>query len=252
MGRLLGEVDAFWTAATYAMIYDHELGQARANGMSGAESENYARNEAERKTDRVAQPTRTGSRSFLEVSASNPYFKIAWAFASEARKNYALMAYAAWNREAKDMARALLYVIVINGIMASVLRAAWRDLRDDDDDEIFDEKNWNWEKLALMSATEWMYGFPLVGEVAQNFILKSAGQHTFDGGLLSTITDAVPSVKRIPDMLSGEMEAEEIFRDVDKMLSAAGYLNKNFAAAATFSHVARDLFGVGKNLKGDE
>jgi hypothetical protein len=252
MGRAIGEVDAFWTAATYSLIYDYQLSQAKASGLTGRAAEAHARNITERLVDRVAQPTRAGARSPIENNSTSPTWRILFAFGSEPRKNIALLGYALSNRPAEDKLKALLYVIVLNGIFSTILRNAWRDLRDDDDEEIFDDKHWNLGTLAAVGLTDWLYGFPILGDVAQNMALKLAGQHTFDGGIFTAVTDSAAPIKRIPDALSGEMETREVLRDVDRILTAMGIFNKDIAAAASFMHLVKDLYDVQDNVIQEE
>jgi len=89
LGNLLSGADGLFTAGTYAITYDYHLTKAQELGLTGAEAEAYARNIAERVTDRIAQPTRPGARSLYENTSTNPLARAGWAFASEARKNLA-------------------------------------------------------------------------------------------------------------------------------------------------------------------
>ena len=244
MGQLLSGADAVFTAGTYAIVYDHRLSLARSNGLSGPEAEQYARNEAERITDRIAQPTRQGARSFFENASTNPLARLSWNFASEARKNIALGAFAVATKDPVRVARAALYVIAINGFMATAIRNAWRDARSEEDDEIFDDQHWRWKRFFLLSMTDWLYGVPMIGEELQNAIMSGAGEWTFGGSSLSAIPNSVPAFKRL--FLEGD--TDELLRDVESIMTAIGLGNDTAAATTSFLHIARDVNGLLKNF----
>jgi hypothetical protein len=254
LGWLIGGADALFTAGTYAMVYDYQLEQLRAAGMSEADAQLQAKFEAERITDRVAQPSRPGARSYFELTATNPMIRTAWSFASEARKNVGVLLWAMQKRPMEKKIGAFVYVMLINSIMAAILRAAWRDMRDPEDDEWFDEKNWNAGRLALMAATEPLYGIPLVGPAAEGAIFKALGVWQPAGGdLFSSVTSgAVRPIKNLPATLSGERDAREVLRDVESLLGAMGVFNSSFAAAASLSHIVRDAQGVVENTLPEE
>lgn len=248
LGKLLSGADALFTAGTYAIIYDYQLKQAREMGLEGAEAEAHARRVAERDTEEVAQPTRAGARAIFESVNTNPLAKAGWAFASEGRKNLGLVAYTFASRSAAERARALVYVIGINGIMASVIRSTWQDIRDSDDEEIFDERIWNVKRMTLATLTEPIYGFPVVGELATQAIFGIAGEYRPTGTLLDAPMRAPSAIRRIPDTLAGETEWEDAIKDAEALLMLMGFGNDTIAGAASISHLARDAFSIGKNL----
>ncbi|GAT33299.1 hypothetical protein TSACC_21712 [Terrimicrobium sacchariphilum] len=251
LGQLIGGTDALMTAGTYAIVHDYQLKRAHESGLTGADAERAAREAAERSVDRLAQPTRAGARSLFENTATNPAVRLAWAFASDARKNFGLMAYALANRPAAEAARVITAVWIANSVMAALIRSAWADARNDDDEEIFDAKNWSPKTLALKAATDPLAGIPFLGDKAQGMVLRAFGVWTPDGDILSSIDRAAVSVNRIDDYLSGDFEAKDVFRDVDTILSGMGLLNSNIAAAASLAHLSSDLFNVTKNATGE-
>lgn len=250
VGRLLGGADALFTAGTYAIVYDYQMKQARDMGLQDMAAESFAREAAERSVDRIAQPTRAGARSLFENRATNPFYKLAWAFASESRKNLGLLTYAFAKGDASQKARTIAYVILINSIMASIIRSAWKDARDDEDEEIFDERNWSLKRIALNAATDWTTGLPVIGEMIQAGAFKLAGEWQPEGGLFSTFSGAAPAVKRLPDLFTGELDADQALKDIESILSAMGLANDSMAAAASLSHLVRDLYGVADNIEG--
>ncbi len=170
--------------------------------------------------------------------------KLAWAFGSDARKNLALLAYTMAKGTGAEKARAMLFVVGINGILAGLIRNVWRDLRDDEDEELFDAKYWNLRRLALGASTDWLFGFPVVGEEIQNAIYSMAGEYRPDSGLFSGIADAPGAAKN----LFIDFDSPDVLRDVEKIITAAGLFSDNAAAGASAMHVIRDLFGLGSNF----
>ena len=248
IGQLISGTDALWTAGTYAMVYDYQLGQAKALGYRGQSAEDYAHNIAERITDRLAQPTRMGTRSIYELTATNPGARLAWAFASESRKNLALLAYTKANRPLKRFLAATAGYVVFNLAMGALIRNAWKDMRDDGDDEddFFDEKTWNWKRMGVAMFTEPLQGMPLLGDYTEKGINAALGQYHQSSDLIN-FERGIKSFKNIPDILQGERDAEGVLKDIDGMVSLMGLFNQNAAAAASLTHIASDFFGVVDN-----
>jgi hypothetical protein len=257
LGQHLSSFDGFFTAGTYAIVYDYQLAQAKQSGMTGQEAADFARVEAERTVDEVAQPTRAGARSIYELNNTNPVARAVWAFSSESRKNLGLVLYNAAKGTTTDTGRALLYVLVINGMLAAVIRSAFRDLRDDDDDEIFDEKNWGANRMLATLISEPLYGFPVVGEAIESAIFSAFGVYKPSGPLFD-MAPAVPAIKRMGydypmALMEGDVEWRDVARDVNRILGTAGLFNSTIAGAASISNLAKDAFEVtSANLPSDE
>lgn len=243
LGMLLSGADGFFTAGTYAITYDYHLTKAKELGLAGQEAEDYARNTAERVTDRIAQPTRAGARSLYENTSTNPLARAGWAFASEARKNLALVAYSFAERDTATKMRTLAYVVALNAIGSAILRSIWRDILDDEDDELFDDKYWSPKRIATAIATEPLYGFPVLGSVVQEAVYKSFGEYKPSESLFS-VQNAIGPIKRLPDHLSGDTDLREVMRDIDMVVSALGIMHPNIAATASITHLAKDLFNL--------
>jgi hypothetical protein len=243
IGKLLSGTDGLFTAGTYAIIYDYQVKRMREAGLDIDTAREEARMETERTMDEIAQPTRPGTRSIKEVTTTDPLAKVVWAFASEPRKNLALLFYSAFNREGKDGARAALYVLGLNAVISSLVRSVWRDMRDDDDEEFFDERNWGPRKIMLAMATDWMAGIPLVGEEVQNALFALSGEYVPEGTLLSAIGQAPGS---FIDLLPGGDAADS--KDLEMVLMAMGLKSDTIAAAASLMHIYRDLEGLTRNL----
>jgi hypothetical protein len=243
LGMLLSGADGLFTAGTYAIVYDWHLSKAKELGLAGQQAEDYARNTAERATDRIAQPTRAGARSLYENTQTNPLARAGWAFASEARKNLALVAYSFAERDTATKLRTIAYVLALNAIGSQILRSIWRDTQDDDDEELFDEKYWNPKRFLMAAATEPLYGIPVFGSMLEEAVYKSAGEYNPQTSLFS-VASAVGPIKRLPDHLSGDTEMRDVFSDIDKIISSLGVMHPNIAATASITHLAKDLFGL--------
>jgi hypothetical protein len=241
-GQLLSATDARFTSGTYAIVYDYQLKQAKKRKASDPVAEAHA--ETERIVENLAQPTRMGTRSFYELSATSPIAKLSWAFGSDARKNLALLGYTLAKGNNTEKARAFLFVVLLNGVLAGVVRNAWRDLRDDEDDEIFDEKYWNIRRIALSASTDWLFGFPVIGEEIQGAIFAAAGEYRPDSGLFSSIAAAPGAFKN----LFIDFDSTDVLRDVEKIATAVGLFNDSAAAGVSVLHIIRDVFDLGSNL----
>lgn len=248
IGMLISGADALFTAGTFAMVYDYQLSQAKEMGLDDQAAAKVATKAAERSTDRIAQPVRAGARSLFENTATNPFVRIGWAFASEPRKNLALMAYSLAQRDMATKARAVAYVVIFNALLGAMIRAAIRDARDPEDDEIFDDKHWGIKRFAIAAATEPLQGLPVFGDVVQGGVNRLAGVYVPEGNLLSGAGRAASAIGNIPELLSGEADMEIALRDAESILSGIGIANSNLAAMASISHIARDLYGTADNL----
>jgi hypothetical protein len=256
LGQHLSGFDGFFTAGTYAIVYDYQLSQARQNGMGGQEAADYAREAAERIVDEIAQPTRAGARSIYELNSTNPVARAVWAFSSESRKNMGLLMYNGAKGGSRNFGKALTYVLLLNGLVGIVIRNAFRDMRDDDDDEVFDEKNWGWKRLAAQFISDPIYGIPVVGETIEGGIYTAFGVYKPSGSVFD-VARGVPAATRMvtqypAQVLEGEAEFRDIVADVNRILAAAGLFNSNIAAAASISNLAKDVFEVTDNALGDE
>lgn len=253
LGTLISGADAFFTSGTYAIILDY---LTTKKGMSSAE----AHTEATRLTEQVAQPTRMARRSMVELQQSQiALSKLSWAFASETRQKIALSAYRfATKKSSAERVRAIAVTFGFGGVFAQLVRSVGADLRDDDDDEIFDEKYWNPSRMALKAMLDPLTGVPVYGDLLQTAIMSAAKVAGIDTGYIFNNDSMISSVKDFPkatfnlygttkDVLSGDEETEKLLKDVDKILISIAPLNDTAAAASSFSHLVRDLFMIGKN-----
>ena len=243
VGTMIGAADAFFTAGTYAMLLDYHRTRLANDGIDLAEADREAHIAAQRSCDRIAQPTRAGARSYYEATATHPMARIAWAFASEARQKIGLVLYAAANKDVSwdRKARAVAVTWVIGGLVTTLIRAAWRDMRDDDD-EWFDEKNWGAGRLAIGAATGPLKGIPVLGDAIESAIAKLAGQYSPEGNLLSMIPDAARAGKRL--LWDGPKDFAQGLADAERLLMGIGVFTDTAAALASASHIVRDAFAL--------
>lgn len=253
LGETISGADALFTAGTFAIVLDYQLQQAKALGLTGSAAKAFALESAERATDRVAQPVRPGTRSLYEVTAVNPLARISWAFASDARQKLALSAYALANKPAGAKARALAVTWLAGGVVATLIRAAMRDIRDDgDDDEVFDPKNWDPKRLALSALTGPLQGIPALGDAAEAMLFAAFGEYLPEGNLISGFQNAGRTGENIPDWFTGDREGwDNAIKDTESLMSGFGLLSDSAAAVTSLLHVARDLFGIVENVSGD-
>jgi hypothetical protein len=255
LGTLISGADGLFTSGTYAILLDYHMAQAAKLNITGPEAADYANRQAERITERVAQPTRMGTRSLFENTQTSPLAKLGWAFASEARQKIALAAWAARNAKADPAraARVAFLTWVVGGLMAQVIRNAWKDLKDDDDDTLFDDRNWNLKQMVASTLSGPLQGIPGLGSAFQSVISNTAGTYNQQGNLLDGFGKSVPALK---GLISGEsMEdaepVEEIMKDVEAILTAAGMVNETAASATSLFHLVRDGSSVLDGLQDD-
>lgn len=245
LGTLISGADALFTGGTYAIVLDWQRGIAKDGGLTGTEAEAAAHKAAERITERVAQPTRAATRSLFENTATHPMAKLGWAFASEARQKLVLAAWAG-KEIGKNPARAARVAFVvwgIGGLMATVLRNAWRDLKDDDDDEVFDDRIWGWKRLTTQTLAGPLQGLPLLGDAIELAIGKAFGQYVPNSGPLDSLAQSVPAVKHLATLsfLDDENEVQAVLKDAEALMTALGLYNETAASSVAFLHIARDV-----------
>lgn len=247
LGRLISGADALFTAGTYAITYDYHLTQAKNMGIPSPEE--YARNAAERAVDKLAQPTRMGARSVIE-NTSTGLIRNFWAFASESRKNLGLAAYAIGTKDPARITRTLFSLVILNSLLGNIIRNAWSDARDDDDDEWFDEKHWGMKRLMTSTAVDAIQvrGIPVIGDAIGTGFYDAVNQFHQSGSLIN-FAGFIRAMKHIPQYVEGDADWEMTFKDIDGILSVGGLFNENIAAAASLTHLANDAFGVAKNAK---
>jgi hypothetical protein len=230
LGQLLSGADGLFTAGTYAILLDYHRTMGAKMGMQGDALESYAHAEAVNATEQVAQPVRTGTRSIIEVTNTNPLAKMSWAYASEARQKMALFAWSAYNakNDPAGTAKTAFLVFVVGGLMSQLLKNFWREAKGDDD-----EKKWSPERLAMSLLS------PITSAIPGASMLAG------EGGSLSGAQYTQQSIK---DVFDGKAD----MKDVDTILSAMGYFNDTAGGIATLSHAGYDFAKLLENAFGED
>lgn len=266
LGKLIAGADALFTAGTYAITLDFHRTQGAKMGMTGAALDTYAHNEAERSTDRVAQPTRSANRSLFENTSTSPLARAGWAFASEARQKIALAAWAArsFKAEPKQFFRTLAVVWGAGGLAAALIRAAWRDMKDDDDEEVFDARNWSLSRLAAQTITGPLQGIPGFGDMLEAGFNRVFGVYAPGGDIFSQSEDGVTAAVKLlrgktlhTTTPSGRVKdnpewLEDSLKSAKSVLFTLGLGNDTIAGANSLLNLVEDGAKVVDNLDGPE
>lgn len=246
--RGIAGADALFTAGTYAIFYDYHLTQARKAGIP--DPEKHAHAEAERLTDQVAQPMRTGARSWYEISIqSNPSARALWNFASDPRQKFSLIAYEALRHDvsgkdkAAAVAKAAAVTWMVSGILQAVVRSVFRDLRNDDDDELFDERHWDLKRLGLMALTGPFGGMPVFGDMIEGSIYKAAGEWMPSSTLLDGLANAFPAAWNLI-----KLDSDDVLKDIEAVLTGGATFSGTSAAGASAMHAVRDAVNIYENF----
>lgn len=246
-GRTIAGADGLFTAGTYAILYDYHLKQ---NG--GDEAAAHA--EAERLTDQIAQPTRPGARSMLELqNAGNPAFRALWNFSSDPRQKVSLIVYEMMRRDKSGAAKigaaskAFALTWGVSGILQAVVRAVIRDLRSDEDEEVFDERHWNLKRLSLQAATGPLGAFPYLGNMLEGAVYSATGTFTSDSSLLSAFAD----MGKVGYKWWKHGDVDPL-QDAEAIFTGGATASGTSAALASGMHLVRDAWALIENLDGPD
>lgn len=247
LGGMINGTDALFSAGTYAIIYDYQLKQAKQLGIENPEA--YAHEAAERGVDRVSQPTRAATRSLWENTAKGNV-RLMWAFGSEARQKLALAAFTAGNPEASmgRKVRALSITFLAQGMISTLLRQSLRQASGDDKTDMLDPETWNWKHLAVASLMSPFQGLPILGDVGQGLVSASVGDFQPQGNILSGVANAGRAIHHLDKTLTGQRDTKQVIKDVDDLLSGMAVSSDVMAEAASISHLAKFIYGVGDNI----
>ena len=243
--------DAFFTAATYSIYTDHYLSEGRQLQLEGEQLRIYAEKKAIKSTERVSQPTRQGTRSIQENLERSPWKMLGYAFASDARMKIALTVHRMRTGTKAEKARALTFFFILNGLGATLLRNMWRDVRSDDDDEIFDGDNWDIKAMMVSTMFGSLNGIPVLGEKIDSAVKIATGERTFTGTLVDGVDSGSRVVRNADDYLNGDIEIDRAIRDAEALLTTAGMFNEKAASAKSIASLLRDLEKLLSNAIGD-
>lgn len=256
-GQTISGADAIFTGGTYAIIYDYQLTLAAQDGLEGEDAAKRAHTMAARLTNRVAQPTTAANRSLIENRVTNPFGRMWLNFISEPRQKLAMSAYAMAKRPPKEKARATFVTFAVGGGFATLIRTIMRDLKDDEDEELFDEKNWDPKRFAIMSLIDPLGGVPLFGDLAQSAVLNAFGVWSPSGGagIFSNVADMPGATADLMPWNWDDIDnVDDVLKDVETILQGGAALpyapGQTSAAYASVTHFLRDLWQAIEALDG--
>lgn len=237
---MLGNVDAFFTTGSAAISYDYHYRKVLETGIGEAAAHDTAMKAAEATVYRTAQPSEMSDRSLFELGLS-PFARTGFMFMTAPRQQAALEYMAIRNLltgqgTKGEFARVLFLMHVLVPSLMWAITAMWRDLRDDDDDEVFDLEHWNARDLLVAMALGPLGAIPGV----------SALSDTLMGQFHRTpIGDTWASVKKVTEDGFPE-NTEELLKTTRKLLTGASSL----ATVLGPSQIARlsDIMGVSAKL----
>lgn len=250
--EVIGLVDAFFTTAGATIAYDYEFQRSKEQGLSDAMAEANAISFMEETVRRTAQPADLGTRSLAELS-THPMAQLLWMFASDARKNTAIEmeAMANWKKGRSTRGEMLRVVFMMHalGLMADLIRSAWWDARDDDDDELFDEEHWEAQGLLMAALTGPVEGFPLLNDLA-----SAAGGFESKGPLAPVVRGAKAAMNVFSGEVPKSQQAEPVEyyqRQIQAMAIAAGMVADRAVPIAVAANVVDQIFDVADNFYND-
>ncbi|MDC0088173.1 hypothetical protein OAI07_01380 [Akkermansiaceae bacterium] len=243
--------DALFTSATYAIYQDHYQAEAVDLQLEGKEAEKYVMLQTVRSTERVSQPTRTGTRSIMENTERSPFKIMGMAFASDARMKASLLAQTLASGTKQDKARALIFFYIVNGFAASVIRNIWRDARDGDDDEFFDAENWDMKSMLVASMFGPINGVPILGDQLANAANDYFGERNYYGSLADGISKGAKPLAKADDYLKGDVDIDRVLKDAESIMTTVGSLNDKATPAKSVISLLRDLNKLKNNVIGE-
>lgn len=226
LGQLLSGADGLFTAGTYAILLDYHRAEGAKLGLSGPALDTYAHQIAERETETVAQPTRMGNRSLVEITATHPLARLGYAFASENRQKLMLMAHSLGDAKANPAKAVKTFILMfgVGGLMTAVLKNLWREMKGDDDEE-----KWSVSRLAQATFINTLQGIPGMSLLLGENSLLAKGGYAGKSGL---------------QLIEGEGD----MKDVENLLWAAGLLNDTAAGVVGLYNAGADFAKVLANM----
>lgn len=244
----IGRVDALFTTASYAMAWDFHYQEAKAS-MSDEQARAVADQQADLIVSQTAQPSEMMDRSVFELESS-PEKSLLFMFASEARQKFALAleAYSPSSGLTKgERATRLMLLHIIFPMAIQTVSNIWRDARDDDDDELFDDDNWRARDYAIATAMGPLMGFPVVGDALETVF------YPYRGGQALPVGDVAGGALKAAKGIS-EGDFDGAWKGTVKALRGSAILfgGDRAAAVAVGARLASDVKGLFENVEGTD
>jgi hypothetical protein len=242
----IAEVDAMFTTFSAAIAYDYHLSEAQKMGVDEATAKAIAMQQTEKIISGTAQPIEMMDRSLFELGLS-PMAKLGFMFQSEARQKaaYALAAYMPSSElSGGERARRLVLLHVLTPLLIQTLSNAWRDARDDNDDDVFDERNWTLKGYLFAMLLGPLSGMPMAG----SFLGNAYG----DMGVMGQLWTAGKDFKSL--FTDDQKEPwEKAMKAATSTMRAIGQaLGGDWAALGASANLIRDAFGLVDNAEGKD
>jgi hypothetical protein len=250
--HIIGLVDGIFTTGSAAIAYDYHFIQAKAAGLNDVQARAMAMRETEDVIARTAQPVEVVDRSLMELGL-NSFARLLFMFATESRQKWALLQEAVVSRHEEGGRATLSRVLAfhfITGLLLQGIGAAWRDARNDDDDELFDPTNWNWKAMLAGVALGPLNGIPLLNDVLDTL----SGYH---GTQLGKAGQAVKSTGQLMEAalegeIPGEEDAEWMMKRVVEVFNGLGiFLGDRGVSVGVGGNAAKQVFEIGDNVLDD-
>lgn len=250
----IGLVDAVFTTASHAMAWDYHFSEAKAGGLTDAQARQVADLEAEATVARTAQPSEMMDRSLGELGMA-PMARFLFMFATEARQKAALAleAYSPSSGLSKgERAMRLLLLHAVFPLAIQTVTNLWRDARDDDDDELFDEDNWrggDYLKAMLLGP---VLGLPLIGGALNAALTPVFGGHYFANDPTQPLNKAATGAGDIFEAIE-EGDLETGLKGARSLLWALALAmgGEKSAGLGVGANILYDAFRVGDNALGE-
>ena len=255
---------------TMALAYRARVVENRKAGMDEEAAQANAIDYVDELVTRVAQPTDMLSRSLFENRHKSGIGGVLFLFASEARKNTALMAMAARKlatgkgAQSGGMAAQQLFIgMLAYTALGYALRAIVQAAVDDDENnaegylERLSDQVFNAKALTHAIMTEHLRGIPFLGEAASSSVAKVLNETDLQGENIMTFDSSSNPLMRTQRGFGSAKRAitadntdEMVDGILDTMQNLAGIIPET-AVFSQAANLSEDALGFWRNVTGE-
>jgi hypothetical protein len=230
--------DAYTTAGSAAIALDYYRREVRAEGEKTVEAdiEKEALLRLEEALGDVAQPIGFLDKSIAELERT-ALARLIFMFQSEPRQKVALQLEAGSEGDKRMLLKGLALNAVV-GVAMQAIAAMWRDMRDDDDDELFDPEHWKPRDFIIAAVLGPWTALPIFGAPVIEALATAFKGVTFDNSLASDANKAISAAKNAYRAVTEEKR--------DGTLKAKEPLEKVISSAEALAQSASVLLGHGE------